>query len=90
MSNMTYKEFLIKVGINEDPDLTAVKQAGWAIQYVKEQTLEICMAAVKQDGRAIVHVKEQTPEICMAAVKQNSRAIVYVDKSIFKEEKENG
>ena len=90
MSNMTYKEFLTKVGINEDPDLTAVKQDGCAIKYVKEQTLEICMAAVKQDGRAIVHVKEQTPEICMAAVKQNSRAIVYVDKSIFKEEKENG
>ena len=32
----------------------------WAVEFVKEQTPEICMAAVKQDGWALQHVKEQT------------------------------
>ena len=36
-----------------------------ALQYVKEQTSEICMEAVKNNGYALQYVKEQTPEICM-------------------------
>ena len=90
MSNMTYKEFLTKVGINEDPDLTAVKQDGCALRYVKEQTPDICMAAVKQQGFALKYVKEQTPDICMAAVEQNRDSVRYVDRNIFKPESENG
>ena len=48
-----------------EKDLEAVKQDGWALQYVKEQTPEICLEAVKQDGYALRYVKKQTPEICL-------------------------
>ena len=42
-----------------------------ALQYVNEQTHELCLEAVKQNGSALRFVKKQTPEICLAAVKQN-------------------
>jgi hypothetical protein len=58
--------------------LEAVKQNGYALQYVKKQTPEICMEAVKQNGYALIYVKEQTPEICMEAVKQNGYTLKYV------------
>jgi hypothetical protein len=63
--------------------LLAVKQKGYALQYVKEQTPEICMEAVKENGYALQYVKEQTPEICMEAVKENGYALQYVDPSVF-------
>ena len=60
--------------VNEDEqyqkDLEMVKQDGYALQFVKEQTPELCMAAVQQNGWALQFVEEQTPEVCMAAVKQ--------------------
>ena len=60
-------------------DLEMVQQDGWwALQFVKEQTPEICMIAVKQNGWALRYVEEQTPEICMAAVQQNGLALKYV------------
>ena len=37
--------------------LEAVKQNGFALQYVKEQTEEICLEAVKQDGYALKFVE---------------------------------
>ena len=55
-----------------------VRQDGMALQYVKEQTPEICMEAVKQNGWALEYVEEQTPEICMEAVKQNGLVLQYV------------
>ena len=33
-----------------EQDLAAVKQYGWALEFVKEQTPEICIEAVKQNG----------------------------------------
>ena len=51
------------------------KEDGLALQFVKEQTPELCLAAVKQNGYALRIVREQTPEICLAAVKQNGYAL---------------
>ena len=34
-------------------DLEAVKQNGYAIEYIKEQTPEICRAAMEQDSSAL-------------------------------------
>ena len=48
------------------------------MQYVKEQTEEICLSAVKNNGYALQYVKEQTGEICLSAVKQNGNALQYV------------
>jgi hypothetical protein len=54
------------------------KEDGSALQFVKEQTPEICMKAVKQNGLALQFFKEQTPEICVEAVKQNGLALKHV------------
>jgi hypothetical protein len=55
-----------------------VKQNGYVIQHVKEQTEEICLEAVKQYGDSLKHVKKQTEEICFEAVKQHGYALKYV------------
>ena len=57
---------------------------GFALEFVKEQTSEICLAAVKQNGFALEFVKKQTPEICLAAVNQNLEAFKYVYQKYFK------
>jgi len=38
--------------------LEAVKENGYALQYVINQTPEICLEAVKEDGNALRYVKE--------------------------------
>jgi hypothetical protein len=91
---MKLKDFLKEVKGTEkdiinyegDEALEAVKEDGYALQYVKEQTPEICLAAVKQNGYVLQYVKEQTPEICLTAVKEDSYALQYVDKSIFEKD----
>jgi hypothetical protein len=55
-----------------------VKKDGYFLQYIDEQTKEICLEAVKENGYALQYVKEQTPEICLAAVKQHGWALQYV------------
>ena len=63
---------------NEKECLATVKQRGFALEYVKEQTPEICLEAVKRNGLALEYVNEQTPEICLAAVKQCGLVLQYV------------
>ena len=83
--NMNYEELVTKrnniIGFNPDninECLAAVKEYGYVLCYVEEQTKDICLEAVKQNGLALQYVKEQTPEICLAAVKQNELALRYV------------
>lgn len=65
--------------------LKMVGKDGYALQYVKEQTSEICLEAVRQDGLALEFVWEQTEEICLAAVNRTPNAIICVkDKSMLK------
>lgn len=59
--------------------LTAVKNDGMALEFVKNQTNEICIEAVKQHGWALQHVKEQNPEVCIKAVEQDGWALRYVN-----------
>ncbi len=49
------------------------------LQYVKQQTEDICLTAVQEDGRALRYVENKTPEICMTAVKQDGLALEYVE-----------
>lgn len=58
--------------------LAAVQQDGCALEYVTDQTPELCLAAVPQNGRALCYVTDPTPEICLAAVQQNGCALEYV------------
>ena len=63
--NMNYEELVTKrnniIGFNPDninECLEAVKQNGFVLQCVKEQTPEICLEAVKKDGLALRYVKD--------------------------------
>jgi len=38
--------------------MAAVKQSGWALEFVKKQTPELCMAAVTKNGRALEYVSK--------------------------------
>jgi hypothetical protein len=49
-----------------------------ALQYIKDQTPEMCLSAVKRFGFALSHVKDQTDEICLAAVEQTGYALQLV------------
>ena len=67
---MKLKEFLKRVNVEESDiieyhgkeALKKVKQNGYALRYVREQTEEICLAAVKRDGDALRYVINQTDE----------------------------
>ena len=59
--------------------LQAVKYtAGMCIEFIENQTEEICKLAVMQIGNTIKYVKEQTPEICFLAIKRDGNALMYV------------
>jgi hypothetical protein len=83
-----------------EEDLQKVKQYGWALihvkeqtpelnglalHYVKEQTPELCLAAVKENACALQYVKEQTYELCLAAGKQNVYALQFIKDLQIKE-----
>lgn len=59
--------------------LALVKLDGTNIQYVQDQTRELCLEAVRpQDDlmiHALVHIRNQTPEICLASVLHWSESI---------------
>ena len=61
--------------------LDAVKSYGLSLEYVKDQTPEICLAAVQQNGWALQYVKKQTPEICLAAVRKEPEVLKLVKKT---------
>ena len=58
--------------------LEAVKRNGFALQFVMDQTEEICLEAVKQNGLALKYVQNQTEAICIEAVKEDGDALWYV------------
>lgn len=58
--------------------LEDVRKNGDLLQFIKNQTDEICLAAVRNTGRALQYVMNQTHEICLAAVHQNEFALRYV------------
>ena len=60
--------------------LEAVKKNGYALQFVNEQTPEICLEAVKENGYALQFVNEQTPDICLEAVKEDGYALQFVNE----------
>ena len=43
---------------NYEDCLEVVKQDGYALAFVKEQTEEICLEAVRQNGYALRYVKD--------------------------------
>ncbi len=54
------------------------------MQYVQNQTEDICTEAVRQNGYALNFVKIQTENICLAAVEENKSALQYVENKTDK------
>jgi DNA-binding XRE family transcriptional regulator len=50
------------------------------LQYVKNQTSEMCEIAVSKSWQAIKYVKNQTPKLCEIAAKKNWRALEFIKK----------
>jgi hypothetical protein len=57
---------------------TLVVQYGHALQYVMNQTDELCRLAVQRSGYTLQFVRKQTDELCTMAVQQNGCALKYV------------
>ena len=51
--------------------LEAVKQNGWNLQWVSEQTEELCSLAIKQNGDVLMLVENQTEKLCLESVQCN-------------------
>lgn len=65
-----------------DVCVVAVKQNGWALLHVREQTPPVCLAAVRNRGYVLSAVKKQTVQICRAAVAQCPTAIRFVNEDL--------
>ena len=73
-----YEALSVKHNLAGIAALEAVKQDGYSLRYVKEQTEAICLEAVKRDGYSLQYVKEQTEAICLEAVKRDGDSLRYV------------
>ena len=83
MSNCLFcnKDLIVNNNLLIQKDYTEimlVNENGLNLQYVSQQTPELCLSAVKNNGYALKYVKDQTPEICLAAVKHDRYVLEYV------------
>ena len=53
------------------------------MQYVQNQTEEICKLAVEQNGYELQYVHNKTEEICKLAIQQNPQVLEWVDRMIL-------
>jgi len=69
----------------QDPDwcLAAVKENGYNLKHIKNQTEEQCIAAVKENSSVLEYVKNQTHKICMAAVSHKGSSLEYVENQTY-------
>ena len=51
-------DYITDIIARYEADLQKVKLNGLSLEYVKEQTYELCLAAVQQNGGALQHVKD--------------------------------
>lgn len=59
-------------------DLKKVTQNGYALEFVKIQTPELCLTPVKQDRMTLKFIKKQTSGICIESVTKNGSALQFV------------
>ena len=70
-----FDELIYYNRIDEDGIKELIKMKPSLLQFVKEQTEEMCMEAVKRKPFMIFYVKEQTEEMCIIAVKKEGNAL---------------
>ena len=64
---------------SENTSLMFVRYCGLALEYITDQTEEICIEAVKNNPEALKYVNFQTEKICLEAVKKNGSILKYVN-----------
>ena len=62
----------------EKEKLAAVKEDGFAIQYIKNPSEKVQLAAVKRNRLAIRYIKNPSEEVQLEAVKQDGDALQYI------------
>ena len=81
ITEQIYKKDNNNINNENENDMIKVQQNWLALQFVENQTEEICELAIKQNWRALQFVKEQTEEICKLAVQQDESALMYIKKN---------
>ena len=67
-----------------EKDLQSVKEDGYgALNFVIEQTPELCLAAVKENAWNLEYVKEQTYALCFEAIKQDGSILRIVKEQTY-------
>jgi Fe2+ or Zn2+ uptake regulation protein len=67
------------IKFSERRQILAVKQNGYAIQYINNPTEEVQKIAVQHYGNAIQYINNPTEEVQRLAVQQNGYAIYYIE-----------
>lgn len=60
-----------------------VRQDGMKLEFIHDQTDEICKIAVTQCGYALKYVQNQTDEICKMAIQRGSSALCHVKNQTY-------
>ena len=68
--------------INDEFWINIIHDNGLALEYVKNQTHEICELAIRQNYEALYFVREQTPELCKLAIQRSGNALCYVNQKV--------
>ena len=67
------------IGSQTNKDILDVILDWKALQYIQNQTDEICKYAIRGSAMALQFVRCQTDELCRMAVQQNGFALQYVE-----------
>jgi hypothetical protein len=59
-------------------NLRACQLNSMALQYITDQTEEMCLTSVKKNPMALKYVKNQTEEICLVAIGRYGFKLEYV------------
>jgi tricorn protease-like protein len=77
-----WKDIVCKRNLTGNKALEAVRKNAHALQYVNEQTEEICLEAVRKYGGALKYVEEKIFNIGKVAVSANGKT-VYISKESY-------
>lgn len=83
--NLNAFEYIPKHLLTDDLLLSLARKKGCILQYIKNQTPELCLEAVKNDCYALQYVKRKTKKLCMIAFKQDKNTIQLFPKKFLSE-----
>lgn len=60
--------------------MAAIKENGYAIQFIRYPSEKVQLEAVKEDGNAIQYIDDPSEKVQIAAIENNPIAIRYIEK----------